>query len=712
MISRSWLATTLVFILPGLGAAEEAEERLFAAARRGDAQAVSGLLQAGVNVNAETRYGATALTYASRHGHANVVQSLLEAGADPNVADDFYHGTPLSAAAFEGHTEVVGLLLANGAKDLAGALENGIYYGSAEIVGMIIEAGELRPQIIRNAIHLATSHQKEDLLRMLKTKFGDVPPVVVSTETLSGYVGQYASERAGEYEVQLQNHALLIGRKGGNPVRVEAQDASTFLYFNLMFVFEVEKDRPIVMLRRLGSETQRFEKLLADADRSDRMSLANENEIPADPRVFSNWPQFRGVGARGVAVGQNPPLHWDVPNGQNVRWKTPIPGLAHSCPIVWQNKVFATTAVRLSGESDVRTGLYGDVESVDDNAPHSWRVYCLRKDNGEILWERTACEGAPQVKRHPKSTHANPTPATDGEHVVAFFASEGLYCYDLDGKVLWKKDLGVLNSGWFFDPEAQWGFASSPILYQGMVIVQCDAQDESFISAYRLTDGAEIWKKTREEIPTWSTPTICETPEGPILVTAGTNYARGYDPLTGEELWRLADHSEIAIPTPFFANGLIYVASGYRPIKPIYAIRPTARGDISLAENATGNRHIAWSRHWGGPYTPTPLVHGEYLYVCDNDGILSCYVAANGKQVYRFRLRNGGAASFSASPVASEDRLYFPSEEGVMVVVRTGPKCEVLATNPLGEECLATPAISGRLMIVRTKGHVIALGEQ
>jgi outer membrane protein assembly factor BamB len=711
MFDRCWLAAALLLILPGGIVGDEPEERLFAAARRGNAEAVSELLRAGVNVNAETRYGATALTYASRHGHARVVQVLLEAGADPNVADDFYHGTPLSAAAFEGHTEVVRLLLSKSAKDLDGALENAIYYGSAEIVGLIVEAGELRPQTVRNATRLATSLQKEDIIRLLESRYGEVPPVVISTETLTGYVGQYASERGGEYEIQLQDHALLVGRKGAAPVRVEAKDATTFHYFNLEFVFELEAGRPVAMLRRLGNETLRFEKLASDAEATERMPAASETERPTDLLALSNWPQFRGAGARGVAVGQSPPLLWDVPKNENVRWKTPIPGLAHSCPIVWRDKVFVTTAVRLTGKSDVRTGIYGDVESIDDNSPHAWRVYCLRKDNGEIIWERTAREGPPRVKRHPKSSHANPTPATDGEHVIAFFASEGLYCYDVDGKLLWKKDLGVLDSGWFFDPEAQWGFASSPILYQGMVILQCDAQDESFVAAYRVTDGAELWKKTREEIPTWSTPTVCETPEGPILVTAGSNYARGYNPLSGEELWRLADHSEIAIPTPFFANGLIYVASGYRPIKPIYAIRPSARGDISLAENTTSSRHVAWSRHWGGPYTPTPLVHGDYLYVCDNDGILSCYLAATGKQVYRYRLRNGGAASFSASPVASDDHLYFPSEEGVVVVVRAGPKCEVLATNPLGEECLATPAISDRLMIARTRSHVIALGE-
>jgi outer membrane protein assembly factor BamB len=712
MIARFAIAWSIFLSFSSTTIAQGLEDQLFAAARRGDAAAVAELLRSGVDVNAKTRYGVTALTYASRHGHTDVVQALLAAGADVNAADTFYHGTPLSSAASEGHGDVVRLLLAKGAGDLDGALENAIYGGSAEIVGMILDAGPVRPQTARSALRLAESLKKDDVLARLKEKLVEIPaPVAVSAETLATYAGQYASERGGEYEVEAKDGSLLIGRKGGSGVQVEPKNAATFLHFNLEFAFEQRENGPMVMVRRSGDSVLRFEKIAASENTSTPGSSGTpEQTIPEDLAAMVNWPQFRGAGALGIAAGQ-PPVRWDATKNENVRWKTPIPGLAHSCPIVWDDKIFVTTAVRLEGEAGVRTGVYGDVTPVDDNSPHSWQVYCLQKEMGEVIWERTAHEGVPRVKRHPKSTHANSTPVTDGKHVVAFFASEGLYCYDFDGKLLWNKDLGVMDSGWFYDPDAQWGFASSPILFEGMVIVQCDRQKESFIAAYRVTDGAEVWRKDRDEIPTWTTPTVCRTPVGPILVTAGTNNAIAYDPQTGEELWRLKDHSEIAVPTPFFANGLIFVASGYRPIKPIYAIRPTARGDLSLPENATSSEHIAWSRHWGGPYTPTPLVYGEHLYVCDNEGILACYEAGAGKQVYRNRLRSGGAASFSASPVAADGRLYFTSEEGVVLVVAAGPKFELLATNPLGEECLATPAISDRLFIARTKGHVTAFGE-
>ena len=199
-----------------------------------------------------------------------------------------------------------------------------------------------------------------------------------------------------------------------------------------------------------------------------------------------NWPSFRGPSASGVADDRNMPLHWNAENSSQVLWKTPIPGLAHSSPIVWGNHLFLTTAISSDPKSEFRYGLYGDVEPAKDVSSHSWRVYCLDKRSGKILWEKTAHEGVPKVKRHPKSSQASSTPATDGQHVVALFGAEGLYCFDVDGKLLWKQDLGLLDAGWFLDPDYQWGAASSPIIYRNLVIVQCDRQKDSFIAAYDI----------------------------------------------------------------------------------------------------------------------------------------------------------------------------------------------------------------------------------
>lgn len=424
-----------------------------------------------------------------------------------------------------------------------------------------------------------------------------------------------------------------------------------------------------------------------------------------------NWPQFRGQNASGVAEGKSTPTSWDATKSANIRWKTAIPGLAHSSPIVWGNRVYVTTAASSDPKPAARYGLYGDVEPVKDEPKHSWRVYALDKLTGKIIWERIAHEGVPKTKRHPKATHASSTPATDGKHVVALFGSQGLLaCYDTNGKLLWKQDLGVLDAGWFYDPDYQWGHASSPIIYKNLVIVQADIQKNSFIAAYDTGTGKRVWMTPREEIPSWGTPTIFEGKTRAELITNATKFIRGYDPMTGKELWRLGGNSEIATPTPVIAHDLIFVTSGYRPIQPIYAIRVGAKGDITLPSGKESNEYIAWSKQRGGPYMPTPIVYGDYFYTCSNNGVLACYNARTGERIYQERIAGRGGA-FTASPVAADGKLYFSSEDGEVFVVKAGPKYELLATNPMGEVCMATPAISDGMIFVRTTGHVYGIGE-
>jgi outer membrane protein assembly factor BamB len=423
-----------------------------------------------------------------------------------------------------------------------------------------------------------------------------------------------------------------------------------------------------------------------------------------------NWPQFRGPGASGVAEGQPSAVTWDAQKSVNTRWKTAIPGLAHSSPVVWGNKIFVTTAITSGAKDETRYGLYGDVVPVKDDPKHTWKVFALDKQSGKILWERIAYEGVPKVKRHPKSTHADSTPATDGKHVIALFGSHGLYAYDLNGKLLWKQDLGVLDAGWFYDPDYQWEYGASPIIYKNMVIVQADIQKNSFIAAYDIKTGKRLWMTPREEIPSWSTPTVYEGKTRAELVTNGTKAIRGYDPVTGKELWRLGPNSEVATPTPIFAHDLIYVTTGYRVIQPIYVIKPGAAGDISLKDGKDSSDFIAWSKTRGGPYMPTPVIYGDLLYIVSNQGVLTTYQAKTGERVYQERLGGKGGA-FTASPVASDGKIYLSSEDGDIFVVKAGPKYELLATNPVGQVMMATPAISDGLVIVRGVTHLFAFAE-
>jgi outer membrane protein assembly factor BamB len=333
---------------------------------------------------------------------------------------------------------------------------------------------------------------------------------------------------------------------------------------------------------------------------------------------------------------------------------------------------------------------------------------CLEKPTGKVLWERTAHEGVPKVKRHIKSSHANPTPTTDGKHVVAYFASEGLYCFDFQGSLLWQHDVGVIDVGAFNDPDLQWGVASSPVIYRNLVVVQCDRHKDSFIAAYDIGSGKPVWRAARDELPSWGTPTILEGRKQTELITAGTKYVRGYDPMTGAELWRLGKNSEITVPTPIVSDGLIYVTSGYPPIRPIYAVRAGASGDITLKDGEESNDYVAWSKSRGGPYMPTPIVYGGHLYTCSNNGTLACYEARSGRLVYQERVSSG--AGYSASPVAADGKLYFTSEEGDVRVVRAGPKFEPLAVNRMGEPCMATPAISDGMILIRTQHFLYGIG--
>lgn len=422
-----------------------------------------------------------------------------------------------------------------------------------------------------------------------------------------------------------------------------------------------------------------------------------------------NWPGFRGPNANGIAENYSAPISWDVDTSKNIKWKITIPGLAHSCPVIWGDRLFVTTA---SGEADaqLKVGLYGNIEPVDDDSVHEWKVYCLDKKTGKILWEKTAHKGVPKVKRHPKATHANSTPATDGKHIVAFFGSEGLYCYDMDGNLIWKKDFGLLDSAFFMVPSAQWEFASSPVIHQGAVIVQCDALNTAFLVALDIETGKEIWRTTREDVPTWSTPTVHVGKKQTQIIVNGFKHTGGYDFNTGKELWKISDGGDIPIPTPVVAHGLVFINSAHGRLSPIYAINLESEGDISLTDDTTSNDSIVWSVRRGGSYILTPLIYGDFLYNVQWNGALTCYNAKTGKVVYKEQL--GKMTGFSASGVAADGKLYFSSEEGDVFVVKAGPEFEILATNSMKDECMATPAISEGTLYFRTHHYLVAVSDK
>jgi outer membrane protein assembly factor BamB len=424
--------------------------------------------------------------------------------------------------------------------------------------------------------------------------------------------------------------------------------------------------------------------------------------------VAQQWPQFRGPGGSGAADDQHPPVSWDVESGRGVVWKTPIPGLGHSSPVVWGDRLFLTSAISSDPKSVFEPVLKGEQDFRSDASLHQWRVYALDRATGKIVWDRLAWEGVPRIPRHPHNSYASASPATDGRHVVVSFGSEGLYCYSVNGELRWKRDLGVVHAGKHNNPEYTWGTASSPILYRGMVIVLCDSLGDGYLAAFDVKSGREIWRTKRDAHPSWSTPAIYEGTGPPELVTNAAPLIQGYDPSNGKELWRLGPSTTNTTPTPIAGEGLIFVANGYNPIKPIYAVVPGSRGDLTLKEDATASDAIAWSNRRDGPYMATPLLYRGILYVVSSRGVLTAFEPRTGVQIYQQRLAPGG---YSASPVAADGRIYIAGEDGQIFTIRAGRTFEILATSAMNEPTMATPALAGDALFVRTEHWVWALAD-
>jgi outer membrane protein assembly factor BamB len=426
-------------------------------------------------------------------------------------------------------------------------------------------------------------------------------------------------------------------------------------------------------------------------------------------RAGVDWPQFRGIGATGVSEGRPMPAVWNVAAGTNVLWKTAVPGLGLSSPVVWGDMLCVTSAISGKADAKLRPGLYGDIESVPDDTSHEWHVYCLDKKTGKIAWQQTANTGVPKIKRHMKSTHANSTLATDGQHLVAFFGSEGLYAYDLKGKLLWKKDLGVLDAGFYMVPEAQWETGSSPVIHDGIVVVQADVQKGSFLAAFDVRDGKELWRSARSDVPTWGTPTIHQVNGQTQVIVNGMRHAGAYDLKTGKEVWKLTGGGDIPVPTPVVSDGLVYLTNAHGPMSPVYAIRDTASGDVSLSSGASSNAGVAWSYPRDGGYMCTPLVYRGLVYIVKFNGVLNVYDAKTGEKKFQERFA-GGTSAFTASPVASDGKVYFANEDGQVFVLKASPTYELLSTNDMGSSVLATPAISEGRLLFRTQKELISIG--
>jgi outer membrane protein assembly factor BamB len=414
------------------------------------------------------------------------------------------------------------------------------------------------------------------------------------------------------------------------------------------------------------------------------------------PATAGDWPAFRGGPLGGVpAKAPSLPDKWDAKT--NIKWSVALPA-GWSSPIVSGGRVFVTSATSSDKQPESRKGLYiTDLNGKTPAGTHTWAVICLDADSGKVLWRKEAFKGKLNSSLHIKNSLASETPVTDGERIYSVFGNVGIVCHDRDGKELWKKK---------FTPRKMqmgWGTGSSPAVVDGKVIVVNDNEESSYIEALDGKTGKPLWKVKRAETSNWATPFVWKNAKRTEIITAGKGRVRSYD-INGNQLWELRGMSILCIPTPFAAGDLLYVSSGYvlDPfIKPVYAIKAGAKGDISLKGDKTSNDHIVWCQKQAGAYHPTPVVLGGYLYVLYDRGFLSCFEAKTGKPVYRNK-RLGGA-SFTASPWAYGDRVYCLSEDGETWVVKAGPEFEIVGRNKLGDMALASPAVADGSLFIRTK---------
>jgi|ERR1051326_108917 outer membrane protein assembly factor BamB len=427
------------------------------------------------------------------------------------------------------------------------------------------------------------------------------------------------------------------------------------------------------------------------------------------PLLAGNWPQFRGPQASGLDTNAAAPVTWDVEKGENIRWQATVPGLAHSSPIIWGDRVYVTTAVR-PGKAELKVGLYGDIQSAEDTDSHQWRLLAFDRATGKTLWDKPGYEGRPRTKRHPKSSHCSSTPATDGKRIVTIFGSEGLFCFDTDGKLVWKKDLGPMDSGYYVVPSAQWGFASSPIIHEDKVVVLCDVQKDSFLAVYALADGKELWRTPRKDVPSWGTPTVARVGDRTEILVNGWHHIGGYDFATGKEIWKLDGGGDIPVPTPIVGNGLAYFTSGHGRWGPMRGIRLDAKGDITPEDVPKTNSSIAWVQPRKGNYMQTPILVGDKLFGCTDWGVLTCFDVGTGEINFNERI-GSGSEGFTASPVSDGRHLYITSEVGNVYVADVATKLSIVATNALGETCMASPAICNGTLFFRAREHLIAVGK-
>ena len=426
------------------------------------------------------------------------------------------------------------------------------------------------------------------------------------------------------------------------------------------------------------------------------------------------WPRFRG--SNGGVAADHPSLPDQWGPAQNIVWKIDVPGRSWSSPVIWGDHIFVTTAINtLETESLLPVASYvsrsngGTMTFMDvskPSAPHRWVLYDVDLKTGRIRWERVAHTGVPAKSRHLKNSYAAETPVTDGERVYVYFGDVGLFAYDMDGKLLWSRPMDALET------QTGFGHAASPVVDDSRVYIVNDNEEQSFIAAYDKRTGAQVWRVDRKEASSWTTPLVWKNELRTEIVTAATGGVRSYD-VNGGLLWQFTGMSTFAVPSPLASGGLLYVMSGYTAsaLRPAYAIRAGATGDISLKPDQTSSEFIVWADRTLGTFHASPLVYRGCYYILHDRGFLTCNDPGTGKPIYPRQRISSDTATFTASPWAYNGKVFALSEDGDTFVFQSGPEFKVLGKNSLNEMALATPAVAGGSLIIRTASKLYRISK-
>ena len=428
-----------------------------------------------------------------------------------------------------------------------------------------------------------------------------------------------------------------------------------------------------------------------------RFSLLTQAQLKVSD-FATNWPEWRGLYNSGAVAGGNTPIEFS--ETKNVKWKTEIPGKGHATPIVWGNQIIIQTAVATDKKVEKT-----DAAPSSPMAPsqtdmiHQFTVISVDKTSGKINWQTVVKEELPQERTHELSSWASNSPVTDGENIFAYFGSRGLYCLDFKGNVKWERDFGQMEI------VASFGEGSSPAISNDKVFVQWDHQQKSYLYALDKKTGKEAWTAEREEITSWATPLVVEVNGKAQLITSATNKVRSYDAETGAIIWECTGMTRNVIPNPMFADGILYLMSGFRGNAIKAVDLANAKGDI------TGTPAILWEYNQDAPYTPSPvLMDGKLYFLKGNSGIMTCLNAKDGKVIYSNQKLDGITNIFS-SPTGNNDKIYVAATN-VINVVKAGPEFSIIAKNTLDDTFHASPVIVGNDLFLRGFKYLYCISEK